>query len=377
MRLLWSILALLFIHLSVPADVGAQTRLEKARPYFLHDLFMPRDFRPGKNSFILQHVRRGDRKILLELDGSGSIRHIWSTWCRSFDLNTGTEPGKVLLRVFVNGESVPGLHGNLEELFTAAERTGDRYMPQPAFNYEGGYNLYLPIFFQRGIRVEMEALDDLDEFYVQLDYRKTASPESSALLRCLRDSSGLSLEYQGEGAPDFRRSPNSPYGSLFETRFEFDLSPDSNGADGELKGPGIIRQYPATVSWQPAAMIAGFLDLCHFYRHFITRVSGTGFIAGAGRYRATTEVYAPRALTATWLIGHDDRLSVRINDRPVRVLAESLGFQAEAIEVQLDAGWNRVVVTFENQENVNWRWPGFSLAVKAGGPDLAGMRWGR
>ncbi|HYK90577.1 MAG TPA: DUF2961 domain-containing protein [Acidobacteriota bacterium] len=645
MPLMWNLLAFALVPWPLPFVQGVSAGLDDVRPYYLHDLFLPLDYQPGKNSFILQRVRRGDRKDLLRLEGSGSVRHIWSTWCRSFQLNTGTEPGKIYLRFYVDGENSPGLEGNLDELFIAAERTGARFMPQPAFNYEGGYNLYLPVYFRAGIRIEMEALDDLDEFYIQLDYRRTTTPGTSARLVGIREKSGLRLAYRGKGAPEFERDFHDSKTNLIHTDFTFQLIPGEGSAPLEIAGPGIVRQLsfsgealeqvhlqifwdgqktpavqaplkyffgqfrtvgldsrsgtadcyfpmpfrqkarivlsllqgpspnatvdvrlsweqvrqipskalyfcarfseenptrgfqdlsilrtegsghfvglnlfdsghnhgggdvalidaagavplvlhgicaedyfsfawhktgrmhdyagapeherryrfhfenpypfkhslqvnfgifgdqhprsvafwyqnldpengedqdswiapdaawkvlgplavtqsfpagieaqgldtkvllskeePISITWQPASMSAGFLDLCHHYRHFITRASGTGYIAGDGQYRAVANLYVPAARTLKWRIGHDDALVLRINDQSPQSLSESAGFQASIISASLNAGWNRIEITFQNDENVNWRWPGISLAINVSRSEFAEMRWGK
>src|SRR3974390_184880 len=57
-----------------------QPTLELARTYFLSDLVKPHRYTPGKNSFLFQTLHEGQKKTLLELTGSGSIRHLWSTW---------------------------------------------------------------------------------------------------------------------------------------------------------------------------------------------------------------------------------------------------------------------------------------------------------
>ncbi len=643
MQFIWELLTFIVLPISIPFAQGTSEWLEAVRPYYLHDLFLPLDYQPGKNSFILQKIRRGERRDLLRLDGSGSIRHIWSTWCRSFEQNTGTEAGKIYLRIYVDDEKAPGIEGKLDDIFLAAERTGARYMPQPAFNYEGGYNLYLPVYFRAGIRVEIEALDDLDEFYIQLDYRRTAAQETPARLYGIREPSGLRLAYRGKGAPEFERDHREAK-KLVHTDFRFQLITGESSVPLQIVGPGIIRQmslsgealdqvrlqifwdeqkapavqvplkyffgqfrtvglssrpaeadcyfpmpfrkkakfalsllpgpadnsavglrlsweevkqlpsqalyfcarfseenptrgfqdfpilevegsghflgvnlfdsghnhgggdvalidasgpvplvlhgicaedyfsfawhktgqmheyagapehgrryrfhfenpypfkhslrvnfgafgdqHPRSVafwyqsistevvdqdSWiapdapwkvlgplamtqsfpmgkeaeklatkvvlnapevieispQPVSMLGGFLDLCHFYRHFITRTAGTGFIAGDGKYRAVTDLYLPAAESMNWRIGSDDRLTVRINDQPAQEVKEFAGFQSSIIQVNLQAGWNRIEVTFENHENVNWRWPGFSLALNVPRTEYARLRWGK
>jgi hypothetical protein len=133
--------------------------LTAARHYYLDDLIKPHFYAPGKNSFLFQKLHRGDRRTLLDVRGSGSVRHIWSTWSIPGDDSDIPAPRRVLVRVFVNGEAQPSLAGPLDELCKTAEATGTRFTPLPAFNYKGAFNFYLPVFFEHGIRIEMEATD--------------------------------------------------------------------------------------------------------------------------------------------------------------------------------------------------------------------------
>lgn len=195
------------------------------------------DYVPGKNSFIVQNLRRGERRILLELAGPGSVRHLWATWYRSFEDETGTEPDQVLLRVFVDANPSPAIEGTIDEFCAAAEGAGTRYVPQPAFVWQGSYNLYLPIFFGSAIRLEAEARRDLDEFYVQVDYRLTPRPESAARLVSARSPTGLALQYVGAEA-----STSPPRDRALQLHSErLDLEP---GAEGVvvIEGPATLRE---------------------------------------------------------------------------------------------------------------------------------------
>ncbi len=77
-----------------------------------------------------------------------------------------------------------------------------------------------------------------------------------------------------------------------------------------------------------------------------------------------------------WCIGHDDTLSLQVNEDPVRVLDGTMGFQSSTFKVPLKSGWNRIVIALENHENVNWRWPGFSLSMRAAASRQASLQWG-
>ena len=70
-----------------PIPANAPPGLEPLRQFYLRDIHVLRDYRPGKNSFVEGPDRRlgyytapGQRLTLLELEGPGSVRHLWSTW---------------------------------------------------------------------------------------------------------------------------------------------------------------------------------------------------------------------------------------------------------------------------------------------------------
>jgi len=229
---------LLPLLLAAVLPVYAQTVAQ--REFYLDPLIYPHKYMPAKNSFIFQNLKRGERKTLADVKGSGSLRHVWATWARSFDLNAIAEDGKVLLRIFVDKETSPAVVGTIDEIFRAAEATGDRYVPEPAFNYEGAFNIYLPVFFQNGLRVEIEALDNLEEFYAQLDYRATVRAESRARLVSQKTASGMIIKYLGRGAPSFGSRRLSSKELLWQSR-HVTLAPNSESDVLDLEGPAIMR----------------------------------------------------------------------------------------------------------------------------------------
>ena len=178
-------LVLPVLALLVSGAVRADGDLASARPFYLDSLFLPHRYVPGKQSFLMQKLKRGDRRLILDLAGSGSVRHVWSTW------TLPVENHRIVLRVYVDGARSPAIAGTFAELCRAARQTGVRYVPLPAFIYKGTYNIYLPIFFVRSIRMEIEALDDCDEFYTQIDYRLTHSERDTARLLSAHGKSGL------------------------------------------------------------------------------------------------------------------------------------------------------------------------------------------
>jgi hypothetical protein len=119
----------------------APASIDTARNYYLSDLINVPSYSAGKNSFLVQKLHRGDRKTLLVLNGSGSVRHIWSTWSVPGDDSDTPAPGRIFVRIFVDGQSKPAISGALDELCRAAEATGTRFVPLPAFNYKGALTL--------------------------------------------------------------------------------------------------------------------------------------------------------------------------------------------------------------------------------------------
>src|SRR5450759_4857593 len=93
------------------APSPAPTRLDTARNYYLSELIKMPSYSPGKNSFLVQKLHRGDRKTLLLLRGSGSVRHIWSTWSIPGDDSDTPAPGRIFVRIFVDGQSKPAISG--------------------------------------------------------------------------------------------------------------------------------------------------------------------------------------------------------------------------------------------------------------------------
>jgi Protein of unknown function (DUF2961) len=607
---------------SADAQTLSPDDLAVARNYYLNDLITLPSYSPGKNSFLVQHLHRGDRKTLLDLSGNGEIRHIWSTWSIPGDDSDIPAPGRVLVRIFLDGESKPAISGALDELSRAAEATANRFVPLPAFNYKGAFNIYLPISFTRGIRLEIEATDEIAEFYVQIDYRTEVRAQPSRRLVSQTNGDRLALKYLGDentfhsraNAPgrttrqsvnvgygpaasagelsisgpgtlrsltfrgpsltdlelrmywdddtepsvqaplrylfaDFRNvamesKPGEsicyfpmpfhkkarmvirsltgevgrltvdyaleagplPVGALYfhaqyhetektvgyephtvlQVRGEglfvglnlFDSGHNHGGGDSTLIDAGTVEPkvlhgicgedyfgfawhrtgtmtllagapvherryrlhlenpYPfheslqsffgvfagqnpksvafwyqlpeaapegrwtardvpwkilgplgletaltdgltdkayATVAlikdptslterWQDAEMRHGFLDATFQFRHYSMIESGTGFIAGAGKIRMRTYIYSPSRRDVNLIVGHDDRLIVQLNGAAVTDIRGRSGFGSTRVSLKLHAGWNTLDLVVFNDENVNWRWCGISLA---------------
>jgi hypothetical protein len=214
-----------------------QSVLDLSRTRYLSDLLEPHHYRPGKNSFLLQTLHKGQRKTLLELAGSGSVRHLWSTW--SIPGSDEVPAGRILLRVFVDNELNPSIAGTVDELCHAAQNTGTAFVPYPAFIYKDAYNFYLPIYFSTGIRIEAEALDEINEFYTQIDYRIDGKQRHFARLVSKSSPAGLTLWYIGNAPlPEQERSAFH----LSHSKPALTCNASEGSCEFSIKGPGVLRK---------------------------------------------------------------------------------------------------------------------------------------
>jgi hypothetical protein len=54
-----------------------------------------------------------------------------------------------------------------------------------------------------------------------------------------------------------------------------------------------------------------------------------------------------------------------VNTRQLADVPGRTGFGSTLFDLPLNAGWNKLMLTLYNDENVNWRWCGLSLAFEA------------
>jgi len=527
-----------------------------------------------------------------------------------------------LLRIYVDNSSTPTIVGTVDQLCRAAEATGKSYVPFPAFIYMDAYNFYLPIFFGKSIRIEVEALSDMQEFYTQIDYRLDPESRTSARLVSSPTDQGVKLRYTGSTASLFPRHRSV---EIAEVTHPMQCDSEKKVCTLEISGPGIMRtmtlpaeiprdavltvwwddekqpsvnspiqyflagfinaavdatqshltcnfpmpfhrkarielhsklglsssialsysightqlpanaryfhalyheqrttgyaQFPAlriigqgvfvglslfdsghnhgggdaalidagtshpkvlhgicgedyfgfawhhtgtmtpltgapvherryrlhlenpypfhesfqllfgtfagqnpksvafwyqtpapvraqrwvafdipwkvlgpvasnavlprnvdeqsyqtevpfnvplqlTEHWQNAQMTEGFLDLTYQFRHYVLIEKGTGFIAGASKCGLITYLYSPTQQAMEAVLGHDDAVVVNVNGHMAAQLGSEEGFSGSPIRLPLRAGWNQLNLVVSNEENVNWRWAGISLALK-------------
>lgn len=216
---------------------NAHSNLQELRQFHLRDIHVARDYRPGKNSFVEGPDRRlgsytnaGQRLTLLDVEGPGSLQHLWSTWREG--------RGNHRLDFYVDGSPRPALTGTLDELITRARQVESPPVPVPAFvGNVNARNYFLPLPFKKHLRLEMETLEPTWLIFYQIDYRLGKGP----LPRPRSVASGVT-------SPVTRTTT---------------IAPGERGVIVALSGTGILRRW--SVQTDVPVSHHGALDLEVFY----------------------------------------------------------------------------------------------------------------
>ncbi len=130
----------------------------------------------GRKGAPMRELAPGERVVLADLEGPGTIRHVWMTfpparpeWMRA-----------LVLEVFYDGAAEPSISVPCLDFFGLPHGRPAPYVSALFAAQEGrGFNAYLPIPFRRRIRVEVTNGASRPMFlYYQLDY--TLEPKLSA-----------------------------------------------------------------------------------------------------------------------------------------------------------------------------------------------------
>ncbi len=164
----------------------------------LHEL---ESFRVGKNSFVLgletisnlpKLIGENGRTTILDLKGQGSLRHIWQYY------GQGEPP--YYLEFYVDGEDEPSIKATIDELVQSATKVEQSFAyPAASIVNNDSYNLYLPVPFEKSLRVELVAHPKIGMVFLQLDYRlEDNSMQDIKLIQKEPGSNeeGIKLEYQ-------------------------------------------------------------------------------------------------------------------------------------------------------------------------------------
>ena len=232
---------------------GESQEVGALRSGALDDLFVLRDYRPGKNSFVESPERhigtwtnQGFRYTLADLKGQGSLRHIWTT--------RGDGPPYFDWEFYVDGETQPSIRATDEELVAAAGRVQVPVAPGnwlPVHNR--AFNFYLPVPFEKSLRVDVvQRQPSFWLWFCQMDYRLNDSSMAGA--RLVSQGTGKDLNFSYLGLDTQRRqAPASSLARAEHELAEVQLKPGEEAIVSQLEGPAIVREL--RLRWSEGATL--------------------------------------------------------------------------------------------------------------------------
>jgi hypothetical protein len=224
------------LHSAQPSDPVA------LRSGVLDDLFVLRDYRAGKSSFVENPERHtgtwtqeGFRYTLADLKGQGSLRHIWTT--------RGDGPPYFDWEFYVDGETTPSIRGTDVDLVEAAGRFNIPVAPANSLPvHNRAFNFYLPVPFEKSLRVEVvQRQPAFWLWFCQMDYRINDASLSGARLVTQGESKDLSFSYLGLAQ---QRRPGSASSLARSERSisEIEIKPGEELKLAQWEGPAIVRE---------------------------------------------------------------------------------------------------------------------------------------
>ena len=125
------------------------------------------------NPFII--IKPGETFTLAEINGSGSIQHIWMTPTGNWKFS--------IIRMYWDGETEPSVECPVGDFFAMGWNV---YAPLNSLaicvNPGSAFNCYWPMPFRKKCKITMENINDQDEMrlYYQVDYTLTDVPSDAA-----------------------------------------------------------------------------------------------------------------------------------------------------------------------------------------------------
>ncbi|MBK9140305.1 MAG: DUF2961 domain-containing protein [Verrucomicrobia bacterium] len=234
------------------ADLS-DAELARLRSRALDDIFVLRDYRPGKNSFVESPERHigawtgvGNRFTLLDVKGEGSIRHIWTT--------RGDGEPYFDWEFYVDGETTPSVRFTDEAMAAAAAQFPVPVAPGNALPvHNRAYNFFLPVPFEKSLRLDVvQRQPSFWLWFCQIDYR--LEDRSLRGARLLTSGTGQGLAFHYLGLEQARRT--GPAANLAREVVEVPeatLAPGAEQVLARLAGPAIAREL--RLRWSPDAKL--------------------------------------------------------------------------------------------------------------------------
>lgn len=226
---------------------------EALRSAVLDDLFVLRDYRAGKSSFVEspeRHVgtwtNQGFRYTLADLKGQGSLRHIWTT--------RGDGPPYFDWEFYVDGEAIPSIRGTDADLVEAASRYTVPVAPINSIPvHNRAFNFYLPVPFEKSLRVDVvQRQPSFWLWFCQMDYRLNDASLSGARLITQGEGKALAFSYLGLEAQR-RQGPASSLSPSERSFPEIQIKPGERVKLAQWEGPAIVREL--RLRWSEGARL--------------------------------------------------------------------------------------------------------------------------
>src|SRR5215471_4914347 len=132
----------------------------------------------GRKGAPSRRIEAGEKVVLADLEGPGTIRHVWMT----FPPARPERMRALVLEVFYDGAAEPSISVPALDFFGLPHGRPAPYASALLSAQEGrGFNAYLPMPFRRRIRIELRnASPRATILYYQLDYtlERELAPET-------------------------------------------------------------------------------------------------------------------------------------------------------------------------------------------------------
>ncbi|MEN8255387.1 MAG: DUF2961 domain-containing protein [Verrucomicrobiota bacterium] len=320
----------------------------------LDNLYKLDSFKAMKNSYVLgletfcnlpRIIPDGGRYTLLDVEGQGSLRHIWET--------RGPDTAEFEFEMFVDGEKTPGIKGRFEDLIAAAQRARQPYVLNPGGTIpKQSHNFYLPVPFEKSLRIDIANLQHADGLvFLQLDYRLEDDSMKGVKLVQKGEDSRITLTYEGSKQP--AASPT----------IKTQASQHIIKGNGEftVEGPAIIRKFALYHTCTGVRMNVFFddeptpaieVDMADFFGPF----KGSAF---GGKACYLPMPFAKKMRVVVFGASDEDEWNFDIESEPVPAMEKGWGyFHARSEHLSGASGYDQFQVL---NTTGHGKWIGMSL----------------
>lgn len=143
-------------------------------------------------------IRPGEKRTLVNYDGSGIITRMWMTisgWFWEYwgpqDSTDPTILKKLILRIYWDGNDYPSVEAPIGDFFGIGQCEYKQYLSQYIGMSSGGFYSYFPMPFSRGVRIEAENMHDKIDCSVFLNANcqiVEGLPDEAGRFQCLYNS---------------------------------------------------------------------------------------------------------------------------------------------------------------------------------------------